>query len=620
MGCGSSRADQGKNGRGGSGNLVRASRRGGKSDRGGLTPLREVRAEREASLAQLDLASLPGLAAWRALATLGEGCVERGDGRATAMSVFAPVVRVAAMRGDDPSAKLRVVGLQANQQCKGRSRSKCKKNEVELVFEPSELRYFSAAMMETVMDAVSSGELSLFDILDDALVIRILWYLPLADFCHAAQVSLRLNLLTYDAELSTLWMVRTLATSRIRDSSLTRLAARSVSCILSLDLSNCQLVTDCGLRAILEVNPLMEDISLANCTGITRAGLMAVAELGTSLQRAVMPVTKARSHAESYSDIIEVMAANATELVELDIDGWVVSANALACLLKQCSSLERLTVSLRSIPGESIVDDVGFMQVCQYAHNIKGLVLNYPVELNSSSLTALLAHMGSLTALNIAHASFPRLALAPGMAPVLRVIHLNDVAIDDAGLASLIASTPSLYHFELRFCAHLTDTFLSSPLPPSLQTLVLTSCPISDRGVGFVARQLERLPRLLCLDLSHTNISEQSLSTLLGIGKSVPYIGIADCAAIQANSIIEFYMRRHKQLKKYEAAFLEVIARAEPPSRFHLPSGEPRPLFASPSMAGMSGGPSGCRAKPTISSRLVESHVRGMHASLSGTR
>ena len=402
-------------------------------------------------------------------------------------------------------------------------------------------------------------------------------YLPAQAIAALAASCVRMNVLSYDPSVgASVWALRAYAPQRTTDASLARLASHAPSSITALDLSGCTLVSDAGLCALLPVASRLAHLDLSLCPRISHVGLDAVARHGHALLTATLPAPRPVPEG-GHNGLLLMLADTAPDLVVLDIDGWVIQPSGLAALLTSASALEALTVSLRPGPGITPIDDAAFVDIVQHVPpSLSSLELHYPTLLSAQSIAALLTYATTLSRLSLHHASFPKLALTSGIARSLRVIQFNHVDVDDVGLASLVGTAPALVHIEVRFCSYLSDAFLTTPFPTSLQSLILMTCPISDEGVAHIAAQIPSLPRLLCLDFSHTNITAKALPILTTVGKSVPYIGIADCAAIASSAIIDFYHHRQKQLKRNASFFLSRLDGAEPPSRFHTSGGSLR--------------------------------------------
>eukprot|EP00300_Choanocystis_sp_HF-7_P031818 c414_g1_i1.p1 GENE.c414_g1_i1~~c414_g1_i1.p1 ORF type:complete len:515 (-),score=67.35 c414_g1_i1:132-1550(-) len=375
------------------------------------------------------------------------------------------------------------------------------------------------------------------------LIVATLRCLNTLDLCRVAQCCKRLYVLSFDARLSRSWEIQAYARRRIQDSTLRFLATWHLEPMHACDLTGCQLVSDNGLRAVTHGFPQLEEIRVAKCTRISLGGLAAAVSDCPELQ--VLDVRIAKQHLEAMNGnaLLMRIAQRALPLRHLDLRGLVVDSASLLAVVRACPAIADLYFTGRGVRGAMRAQDL--VDLMAEAKSLKRLYAGYMDDLDRAAIASMVAASASLEALKLeglAIAVPQRLSLS---APSVRALHLELVEILDGDMARLLAGLPQLRSLIVRHCTYISEQWMEPGLSGLrfLEELRINGCPVADAAVSAVANLLPSL-RLRVVDLSHTNITEQALPTLLKIAMTVPCVEIADCAEMPALALLDFYKKK----------------------------------------------------------------------------
>lgn len=275
----------------------------------------------------------------------------------------------------------------------------------------------------------------------------------------------------------------------------------------SLDLSNCQFVTDLALQDLQDLHQLRV-LRLAGCFGITDSGLEFIRGLNLSmldlkgcerLSDATVAQTVARMHnlralvlegVHRLSDEGLAKLGECHALEKLSIKGCSqVSDVGIAVFAANCPHLHWLDIS-----GCKRITHKGLFSIAKHLRGLKHLAMAHCTGASNSGLAALGAAQLPLTFLNLSSCSRitgTGLAALQLLAPTLRTLHVSWTDLNDPAALQLQSLT-QLRHLHMEGCCRVSVkviTSLTSRLP--LKTLATQACskPVAKLGFSGVAEE-----------------------------------------------------------------------------------------------------------------------------------
>ena len=227
----------------------------------------------------------------------------------------------------------------------------------------------------------------------------------------------------------------------------------------------------------------------------------------------------------SYSpddQALYAIADSCPSLQRLELEYWAGYKNCtdqgLIALSQGCPDLAHLRVTF----SPSITDEA-ILSFAEHCHKLKSIQISHKEFITSEAVHALLEAQSSITSLRLNEA----------------------ILIDDKVVLALTERCSKLEDLELGDCARLTEGTLDSLLNrcTSLGRVYLVNCDVTDSVIDTLVRRCKRLRRIHLLGCS--NITEQSLASMLDAGKYLTLISIRDCSLNDTDSLSQYYIKTH---------------------------------------------------------------------------
>ena len=255
--------------------------------------------------------------------------------------------------------------------------------------------------------------------------------------------------------------------SAIRDVETVAVLAARCPSLVHLDLSDCKQVTDAAVASIARACPALRSLHLGRCWRVGDAG-------------------------------IEQVAACCPDLAVLDLECAAVTSRGAAALAR-CSNLQCL-----SLADCDMVEDDGIVALLRGCTALRHLNLCSVWQFTDAALDAIGEHAGhSLASLSLAWCRQRTLTQAALERLFRRCLVLEQVdlcgvvAVDNAVLDAIAATTPRLASLRLTWCLRVTDSAVCALVDALAATLVdldMGSCEqVTDLTLAHVARAAPQL-------------------------------------------------------------------------------------------------------------------------------
>lgn len=305
--------------------------------------------------------------------------------------------------------------------------------------------------------------------LPDSVIVHILSYCSYPWLINSSEVCKRWHRLSNDPSLWRKFHVFKEHAENVTNDVMEKIIPCRNNFILSIDLTDCQGITDESLQRIAVHCPTLKSLNLRGCDLITDRGVLIMALSCSTLEKLVIPV-------KNVSEVgLSALVKHNLQLSKLYAYSTAVTQKTMSALASNCSQLEKL------------------------------VVYEAPLEENEKSSADLLTNEMVRT-------------LAKGCQLLKKLtLRYNQVVLSDAALFALAKKCRNLESLIVDYCDQeggITDLGVCAlaQMCKELKTLSLSNGDITDASLWFIA---EHLHNIKDLSFEFSEISDFGLHVLL---------------------------------------------------------------------------------------------------------